>query len=174
MIKLDLPFWSNKGSSKPLIKTAQLYWERIANSLLWPLTQTDPETCTLTILNFIAYQRDITRFDGEPLWLFRLRVKYAYANAQDAGSVAGIKRIFERLGIGYVEVDERTPDRDWDVIVLRLSDNQLSQNSALLRVLLEQYGRTCRRYEFEILVSVGISMTTIEFNNTWSLDKAVY
>lgn len=170
MIKLDLPFWSNKGSSIPLIKAAQLYWERVEKSLLWPLTQTDPATCTETILNFIAYQRDITRFDGEPLWLYRLRVKHAFANAKDAGSVAGIKRIFMRLGVGYVEVEERNAARDWDVIVLRVSDNQLAQNSTLLRVLIDMYGRTCRRYEFEVITSVVIDCATIEFNNTWSID----
>jgi hypothetical protein len=174
MIKLRLPFWSNQGNSIPLINAAQKYWDGVETSLLWPLTQTDPQTCTLTVLNFIAYQRDISRFDGEPLWLFRLRVKHAYANAMDAGSVAGIKRIFERLGIGYVEVDERTPDRDWDVIVLRVSDNQLSQNASLLRVLLEQYGRTCRRYEFDVISAVSIYSATIEFNNDWVIDKAEY
>lgn len=174
MIKLDLPFWSNKGASLPLIKTAQLFWEKVEQGLRWPLTQMDPETCTQGVLNLIAWQRDITRFGSEPLWLYRLRVKYAYANAVDAGSVAGIKRIFTRLGVGYVEVEERAPGRDWDVIVLRLSDNQLSQNTALLKVLIEQYGRTCRRYEFDVITSVGIDCATIEFNNTWTLDSASY
>lgn len=172
MIKLDLSFWSNKGNSIPLIKAAQGYWDSVAKSLLWPLTQTDPLTCTETILNFIAYQRDITRFDGEPLWLYRLRVKHAFINAKDAGSVAGIKRIFTRLGVGYVEVDERNAARDWDVIVLRVSDSQLSQNADLLRVLVEQYGRTCRRYEFEVITSVTVDCAVIEFNNSWSLDSA--
>lgn len=172
MIKLNLPFWNNKGNSIPLIKAAQRYWERVESGLLWPFTQTDPETCTLTILNFLAYQRDITRFDSEPLWLYRRRVKYAYANAIDAGSVIGIKRIFERLGIGYVEVDERAADRDWDVIIVRLSDGQLSQNATLLRVLVEMYGRTCRRYEFEVITSVGLDIAVIEFNNTWHIDIA--
>lgn len=174
MIKLDLPFWSNQGNSLPLIKAAQLYWEKISTSLMWPLTQTDPETCTLGILNFIAWQRDITRFNNEPLALFRLRVKYAYINALDAGSVAGIKRIFVRLGIGYVEIEERAPDKDWDVIILRLSDNQLSQNSALLKVLIEQYGRTCRRYEFDVISVVAINCATIDFSNNWIIDKAKY
>jgi hypothetical protein len=174
MIKLDLPFWSNRGNSIPLIRAAQRYWEKIETCLRWPLTQTDPETCTVGILGFIAWQRDITRFVGEPLSLFRLRVKYAYINAMDAGSVAGIKRIFVRLGIGYVEVQERAPDKDWDVIILRLTDSQLSQNSALLKVLVEQYGRTCRRYEFDVITPVTVYLATIEFNNSWITDKAKY
>lgn len=174
MIKIDLPFWSNQGNSLPLIRAAQKYWEKIETCLLWPLTQTDPETCTPGILNFIAWQRDITRFASEPLSLFRLRVKYAYINAKDAGSVAGIKRIFVRLGIGYVEVEEREIDKEWDVIVIRLSDAQLSQNSALLKVLIEQYGRTCRRYEFYVVSVVEIFTATIDFNNNWIMDKAKY
>lgn len=174
MLKLKLPFWESLGNSIPLVKAAQNYWESIETSLRWLLTQTDPETCTESILKMIAWQRDITRFNNEPLWLFRRRVKYAFINAVDAGSVAGFKRIFERLGIGYVEINERVEGRDWDVIVLNLSDNQLSQNSELLRVLIEQYGRTCRRYQFEVISNVVIDIATIEFNNMWSIDRASY
>lgn len=172
MFKLKLPFWNNKGSSATLTKIAQSYWEKIETALRWPLTQMDPDTCTVGVLKLIAYQRGIERFAGEPLWLFRLRVKYAYANAKDAGSVAGLNRIFNRLGIGYVEIEERSPVRDWDVIILRLSDNQLSENTQLLRVLMEKYGRTCRRYEFEIITNVGINLTTVDFNNVWVTDVA--
>lgn len=172
MINLKLPFWNASGNSIPLLKAAQLYWEKIETSLRWPLTQTDPETCTESILKLIAWQRDIERFDGEPLWLFRLRTKHAYINAKDAGSVIGVKRIFERLGIGYVELQERVVGRDFDVIILRFSDGQLSQNQNLLQVLVEQYGRTCRRYEFEVITSVEIDIATIEFNNTWHIDIA--
>src|SRR6218665_501129 len=116
MINLKLPFWEALGNSIPLVKDAQKYWAQIETSLRWLLTQTDPESCTESILKMIAWQRDITRFDGEPLWLFRRRVKYAFINVVDAGSVAGFKRIFERLGIGYIEVEERVEGRDWDVI----------------------------------------------------------
>ena len=52
------------------------------------------------------------------------------------------------MGVGYVEIDERLPDRDWDVVLLRLTDSQLSENPELLRILIQQYGRTCRRYDF--------------------------
>lgn len=174
MIKLDLPFWNNKGTSIPLIKMAQAYWEKIELGLRWPLTQLDVETCTVGVLKLIAWQRNTERFQGEPLWLFRLRVKYAFVNAKDAGSVAGLKRIFARLGIGYLEVEERVDGKDWDVIVLKLSDNQLSENSELLRIMVEQYGRTCRRYEFSVITSLGIKIATVEFNNTWAIDCARY
>lgn len=172
MLKLKLPFWNDKGSSKKLLESAQLYWDRTADALRWPLTQVDPEHCTVGVLNLIAWQRDVTRFTGEPLWLYRLRVKHAYANALDAGSVIGTNRIFQRLGIGYVELEERSPERDWDVIILRLSDSQLSDNTDLLRVLMEKYGRTCRRYEFQVVTNMVITTNTVDFNNVWHTDVA--
>lgn len=174
MIKLDLNFWSNKGKSIPLIKLCQKWWEKVETGLRWPLTQVDPMTCTLDVLNLIAWQRDVERFGTEPLWLYRARVKYAHVNARDAGSIIGIKRIFTRLGVGYVEVDERMVGKDWDVITLRLTDGQLAQNGELLKVLIEKYGRTCRRYEFETINSVDIELATIEFDNSWTFDVASF
>ena len=106
----------------------------------------------------LAYQRDIHRFKGEPLDLFRKRVKFAFINARDAGSVSGFIAIFERLGVGYVELLERQPDIDWDVIILRLTDGQIANNPDLLMQIVRQYGRTCRRYRFEVMVSNKLFM----------------
>lgn len=111
------------------------------------------------------WQRDVTRFNGEPESLFRLRVKYAFINSVDAGSVAGLKRIMQRLGVGYIEIEERMPDRDWDVVLLTLSDSQLSENPDLLRVLIRQYGRTCRRYDFVTITPVRLAVALVDFND---------
>lgn len=172
MIKLTLPFWNDKHSSKLLLKIAQAFWEKIEAGLRWPLTQTDPETCTLAVLHLVAWQRGIDRFAGEPLTLYRKRVRWAYANAADAGSTAGIKRIFMRLGVGYIEVEERQPDRDWDVIILRLTDGQLAGNNDLLRFIIDTYGRTCRRYEFQVITSIPLPLSTWEFGNDFGFDVA--
>lgn len=64
--------------------------------------------------------------------LFRKRVAYAFINARDAGSVEGFINIFERLGIGYVELVERQPDIDWDVIMVRVTDSQIADNTQLM------------------------------------------
>jgi len=125
----------------------------------------DADTCHLTILDLMAWQRDITRFKGEPEALYRLRVKYAFINAVDAGSTAGMKRILQRLGVGYVEIEERHPDRDWDVVLLQLSNTQLAENPELLRVLIQQYGRTCRRYDFVTITPVTLRVLTVDFND---------
>lgn len=165
MIKLELKFWLAGTELSKLRDAAQAWWERVESWISWPLQQLDAETCHLAVLDLMAWQRDVTRFRGEPESSYRLRVKYAFVNAVDAGSVAGFKRIFQRLGIGALEIRERQADRDWDVVQLLLSDQQLSDNPALLDIVIQQYGRTCRRYEFVTNTDVGLTVTAFEFNN---------
>ncbi|MQU29538.1 phage tail protein [Pseudomonas helleri] len=165
MIKLNLPFWLDGPQLTKLKAAGQSWWDKVEGWLQWPLLQMDAETCHLTVLDLLAWQRDISRFKDEPESLYRLRVKFAFINAVDAGSTAGLKRILQRLGVGYVEIDERLPDRDWDVVLLRLSDSQLSQNPELMRVLIQQYGRTCRRYDFVTITPVSLRIVAVDFND---------
>ena len=165
MSPLKLPFWLAGTELTKLKDAAQAWWARVSEWLRWPLLQMDAETCHLTVLDLLAWQRDITRFKDEPESLYRLRVKFAFINAVDAGSTAGLKRILRRLGVGYVEIDERLAGRDWDVVLLRLSDSQLSENPELLRVLIQQYGRTCRRYDFISITPVTLRIAAAQFND---------
>ncbi|RTY79416.1 phage tail protein [Pseudomonas veronii] len=165
MIKLNLPFWLDGPQLAKLKAAAQSWWGKVEGWLQWPLLQMDADTCHLTVLDLLAWQRDISRFKDETESLYRLRVKFAFINAVDAGSTAGLKRILQRLGVGYVEIDERMPERDWDVVLLRLSDSQLSQNPELLRVLIQQYGRTCRRYDFVTITPVSLRLVAADFND---------
>ncbi|MBA6064701.1 phage tail protein [Pseudomonas mosselii] len=165
MSPLKLPFWLAGTELTKLKDAAQAWWARVTEWLRWPLLQMDAETCHLTVLDLLAWQRDITRFKDEPERLYRLRVKFAFINAVDAGSTAGLKRILRRLGVGYVEIDERLASRDWDVVLLRLSDSQLSENPELLRVLIQQYGRTCRRYDFVSITPVTLRIGAAQFND---------
>lgn len=150
---LRLPTWMRKGEPDKLLKAARRFWAQVYGWITWPVSQFEPLTCSEPLLNLLAYDRDITRFNGEPLSLFRRRVAFAFINARDAGSVAGFISIFERLGIGYVELVERQPGIDWDVIQVRVSDSQIADNAQLLLQIIQQYGRTCRRYQFEVITS---------------------
>lgn len=150
---LRLPTWMRNGEPDKLLKAARKFWAQVYGWVTWPVSQFDPLTCSEPLLNLLAYDRDITRFNGEPLSLFRRRVAFAFINARDAGSVAGFISIFERLGIGYVELVERQPGIDWDVIQVRVSDSQIADNAQLLLQIIQQYGRTCRRYQFEVITS---------------------
>ncbi len=161
-----LPWWMD-GKTLPLqpkephflAKGVMNFWARIRGWLLYPLAQLDPLTCNESLLAVLAWDRDITRFKDEPTDLFRKRVRYAFVNARDAGEKAGFIRIFNRLGVGLVEIDERVPGRDWDIITIRLSDSQLSDNYDLLEELIQQYGRTCRRYEYQVISTTPLTLT---------------
>lgn len=165
MPRLELPFWLSGPQLSKLKAAAQAWWAKVADWLQWPLQQMDAQKCHLSILDLLAWQRDISRFRGEPESLYRLRVAYAFINSVDAGSTAGLVRILKRLGVGYVEIEERLPGRDWDVVLLKLSDSQLSANPELLRVLIRQYGRTCRRYDFVTITPVAVQFALVDFND---------
>ncbi|WAF68471.1 phage tail protein [Aeromonas dhakensis] len=152
------PWWEDgktiaDGVQEPafLAKGIMAFWRQIRGWLLQPLAQQDPLTCSEAMLALLAWERDITRFKGEPLALFRKRVKYAFINAQDSGEVAGFKRIFERLGIGWCELHERQDGTPWDVITIEVADSALTQNQQLMETLIQHYGCTCRRYRFQVL-----------------------
>jgi hypothetical protein len=164
---VSLPFWMSGPELKKLAEAARRWFGLLMGWAVWPVSQMDPETCSESVLNLVAWQRDIGRFDGESLDLFRKRVKYAYVNARDAGSVEGFKRIFQRLGVGYVEVEERMDGRDWDVLAIHLSDTQLADNQDLLQVLIQHYGRTCRRYEWTIITPLTIAARLETFDNDY-------
>ncbi|HFS8223626.1 TPA: phage tail protein [Enterobacter hormaechei] len=158
LASMSLPSWMNKSEPLALLRTARTYWAEVYSWITWPLRQFDPLTCTEPVLNLIAYDRDISRFSGEPLSLYRKRVAYAFINARDAGSVEGFINIFSRLGIGYVELVERQPDIDWDVIMVRVTDSQIADNTQLMIQIIRQYGRTCRRYQFEVITSESLAI----------------
>ncbi|CNI13636.1 hypothetical protein CBW53_06590 [Yersinia frederiksenii] len=169
---LRLPSWMDKGESNKLLRVCRAWWEWVHSWLIWPLNQLDAATCAVPLLNVLAYQRDISRFDGEPLSLYRKRVQYAFINAADAGSVAGFAAIFQRLGIGDITQLERQPEIDWDIILIRVNDNQIAENNTLMMALIRQYGRTCRRYIFQVINAKAVNIHGGEFSNDYSYHHA--
>lgn len=168
-----IPWWQDGSTTAEELKEPHFlskgvfsFWLMVRAWLLFPLRQMDALTCSESLLNLMAWDRDITRFENEPLTLFRKRVKFAAINAKDAGSVAGFKRIFERLGIAIVSFKEREDVIEWDVCTIELTDSAISQNSKLVQVLIEQYGRTCRRYRFQVTYPSEISIQHGEFSHS--------
>ncbi|WP_296592629.1 phage tail protein [Methylophaga sp.] len=173
MIDIKLPFWLSADEFQKLITASKAWWNRAEGWMRWPLGQLDPLTCTKGILDLLAWQRDIERFPGEPMDLYRKRVKFALINAQDAGSKAGFIRIFERLGIGYLEIEERVDPVEWDVVLLNLSDSQLAENTDLLLYIVEKYGRTCRRYQLTVITPIISTISCRATGHTWWFDTAI-
>lgn len=167
MLKLSIKHWLDGAETSRLMVLAQQWWELVETWIKWPLTQFDAETCSRGMLDLLAWQRDIIRGKNEPLPTYRLRVKYACVNAQDAGSTAGFIRIFQRLQLGEVIIHERNAGIDWDIVLLELNDSQIAENSALLDFIIRQYGRTCRRYQFQVITPASFSSFCTDFNNDW-------
>ena len=169
---ITLPWWMD-GAELSILKTsAKIFWSEIQGVAKWPFLQIDPATCSTPILSLLAWQRDIPHFPDESLEQFRLRVIHAYANAYDSGSVAGFQRIFERLQLGYVELEERHPDKDWDIIVLRVSDSVVAQQPEYMSWIIQKYGRTCRRYEWDIITPDTLHINYAEFGADYQTFKA--
>lgn len=172
MDPINLPFWLEGVELVKLRDAATAYWAQIEAWIRWPLTQFDALTCSEGVLNLLAYQRGIQRFKDEPLDLFRKRVAFAYVNAEDAGSKAGFIAIFDRLGIGALEIDERIPGIDWDIVHLQVSDQQLSTYRLLLNQVVAQYRRTCRRYSFINTLNLSMSIKMQDNGCCWNYDLA--
>ncbi|WP_109079245.1 phage tail protein [Aggregatibacter kilianii] len=164
---IKLPFWMDKGELAKIAALFGKWWDYVQSAVKFPFEILDEEKCSERILNLIAYQRDVERFENEPLELFRKRVKYAFINAKDAGSKAGFIRIFDRLGIGYVELEERFDLENWDVIKIRLTDKQLAKNIDLLNLIIRKYGRTCRRYTFDVITAETVTIHHGEFEHDY-------
>uniref|UniRef100_A6VSS7 Phage tail protein n=1 Tax=Marinomonas sp. (strain MWYL1) TaxID=400668 RepID=A6VSS7_MARMS len=147
--RFNLPVWLKNGPEVTKLADAfGEYWDKVEGWIKTPLSQLDAETCHITVLKLMAYQRDVNRFAGEPDDLFRKRVAFAVQNAQSAGSPKGFKEIFERFDLPLLGQIERDPEKDWDVITLWLGDSTITKNPELGQYLVRQYGRTCRRYHF--------------------------
>lgn len=158
-----VPWWedgqtvAHDGNGKRIIKEPHFiskgvfnFMKQVRHWMLLPLRQFEPMTCSESVLPLIAWQRNIERLPNEPLDLYRKRVKFAFINAKEAGEVQGFKNIFERLGIGYVELHEREDPVNWDVINIEVADKDLAKSPDLLQSIIEVYGRTCRRYRYEV------------------------
>ena len=171
-----IPWWQDGSTISEEVKEPHFlskgvfaFFQMVWSWLLLPLRQMDALTCSENTLELMAWDRDIKRFEGEPLSLLRKRVKYAALNAKDAGSVAGFKRIFERLDIGIVAFKEREDAVQWDVCTIELTDGDISNNTKLVQTLIEQYGRTCRRYRFQVIYQTNLRVASGEFSHNVSL-----
>ena len=144
----NLPFWMDGTEARKLADAARIWFSRLGVWAELPLSQSDPLSCTERVLVLLAWQRGIGRVAGETDRSYRLRVAHAYANGRDAGQTEGWKRIFQRLELGTLELEERVPGQDWDIIGVLIPDDVLGPNQPVIERIVDDYGRTCRRYRF--------------------------
>ncbi len=166
MKPIKIPFWMASGHLKKYADFLLGWFDLVSIWLKFSLTFNDIETVDINIVDLYAWQRDVDRVHSEPEWLYRKRVKFAYHNAKDAGSLAGFKRIWQRMELGELEIYERLAGRDWDVIELEVGGQTLADHSELLRILIEKYGLACRRYEWTSKYVANVKIRVQTFGNT--------
>lgn len=145
-----LPFWMAGSRATAVAKAAKRWWDTVSRWLRTAYDFNDAQTVAMPIVDLLAYQRGIERYRGEPEWLYRLRVHHAYRNWIDAGTRAGMERIFTRLQMPVYGLEERVPGYDWDMIRLKASLADYLSHSDVLQIVLQAYRRTCRRWLVEI------------------------
>lgn len=151
----QLPIWLTEKNATALAEVAQSYWQEIESYLFWWLEQQHSENAQTAILDLLAWERGINRLPDEALELYGLRVKHAFANATDAGSNVGMEQIFKRLGFGFIQVNERVPGFDWDMVEIAMLEDEFSGKEQLVNEVIKQYGRTCRRYFLSAMATVN-------------------
>lgn len=144
-----LSFWMRGSRALTLMRSGERWWSLAAEWLRTPFRVSDALTAPMPIVDLLAYQRGISRFGIESERLYRLRVHYAYANWQDAGTIKGMQRIFARLELPDRVFQERVQGYDWDMYAVKITPEQLAAEGDLLALLLQMYGRTCRRPLFK-------------------------
>lgn len=156
----QLPIWLKGQNANALAKVAQSYWQEVESYLFWWLEQQHSENAQTAILDLLAWERSVNRLPGETLEIYGLRVKHAFANATDAGSNIGMEQIFKRLGFGFIQVNERVPGFDWDMVEIAMLEDEFSGKEQLVNEIIEQYGRTCRRYYLSAMATVNTNDAT--------------
>ena len=163
--------WLNKGYAEKLVKAAAGYWEESRNYVMWAVSQSDEFQSKEPILGLLAWERLTKRLSSEPAQLYKKRVQHALVNTINAGEIATIKDIFNRLDIEVLSVRERIEGRDWDIIAIDMTDSALSSGYELLPELIQLYGRTCRRYELTVhnlaTVSLSLGLTHVQWDSNY-------
>ena len=146
----QLSFWMAGARATALARAAKRWWDTAAAWFRTAYDFNDARTVALAVVDLLAYQRGITRYRGEPEWLYRLRVHHAYANWLDAGTKVGMERIFARLQMPVYDLEERVEGYDWDMIRLRASLTDYLSAADVLHIMMQAYRRTCRRWLLEV------------------------
>lgn len=164
--EFKLKHWMGKGEILKLAKALLGYWDRIKAVLEWPLQQLDPMVAPIEFVDLIAWQRDIERLPEEPEHIYRIRVSFAYSFASGGGSDVGWEDMFDKLGYPHITIDERLSYYPWDVVSVKVNDGDINDVPGLMDAIVRQYGRTCRRYSFDVTMKATMHIGVAEFSHT--------
>ncbi|MEZ9124929.1 hypothetical protein AB4098_22240 [Vibrio cyclitrophicus] len=164
--EFKLKHWMGKGEILKLANVLLGYWDAIKAVLEWPLQQLDPMVAPIEFVDLIAWQRDIERLPEEPEEIYRIRVNFAYSFAAGGGSEVGWEDMFAKLGYPHIKIDERLNYYPWDIVSVKVNDGDINDVPGLMDAIVRQYGRTCRRYSFDVTTTANFHVSVAEFSHT--------
>lgn len=168
----DFKYWMSRGELAKLAVALHNYWLRVEKVLRMPLAKHDPLTAPIDIVRMMAWERDIDPLEREDEMIFRIRVANAYSFARHGGETAGFKNMFGKLGVDWVEIHEREDQEQWDVVTIETADSDLAQKNWLMNTMIRQYGRTCRRYQFNVTYPATLKMIAAALGHRFNLHSA--
>lgn len=169
-----MPYWLARPASEldKLRKGAVRFWQRFVDMLAFPAKQLDPMTAELEFVHLLAWERDIEQIPSETELMYRTRVKYALPFAKGAGSKSGWLDMFKKLGMTWVNIDERISQTDWDVVDLQLLDSDFGNRQKLIDYICRQYGRTTRRYQLTTISKMPLIAPLKSFDHQHTVNTA--
>ena len=168
----DFKYWMSRGELAKFAVALHNYWLRVEDVLRMPLAKHDPLTAPIGIVKLMAWEKDIEPLEREDEMIFRIRVASAYSFSRHGGETAGFKDMFGKLGVSWVEIHEREDQEQWDVVTIETADGELAQKNWLMNAMIRQYGRTCRRYRFNVTYPATMKMLSAVFGNRFTLHSA--
>ncbi|EGU39398.1 phage tail protein [Vibrio scophthalmi] len=169
---IKFKYWMGRGELAKFANALRNYWSRVDEALRMPLKKHDPLTAPIGIVRLMAWERDIEPLEREDEMIFRIRVANAYSFARHGGETAGFKNMFGKLGVDWVDIHEREDQEQWDVVTIETADSDLAQKNWLMNAMIRQYGRTCRRYQFNVTYPVTLKMIAAAFGHRFNLHVA--
>lgn len=169
---INLKWWMGQGELAKLARAFTNYWQIVQRALEFPLQKHDAKNAPIAIVDLLAWQRDVQRLEKEPESIYRTRVANAYSFARHGGETRGFYRMFETLGVGWCEIKERQDAAQWDVVTIETGAGDIANKSYLMNAIIRQYGRTCRRYQFNVSFPEILNIHHVAFSHSQQIYTA--
>jgi len=167
MITLKIPSWMAKWPFfQNLMVAFQAWWGLVQEWVFWPTKQVDPLTCEPFMLPLLAYKRKIRRLNGESETTFRLRISTAFQNASEAGTIGGLRNIFQRLNIPVVDIRHKVEGRHWAVVEIHMTNDMAAKHAELVQEIVVLYGKLCRSCELTVVTPTPLYIRQANFTHS--------
>lgn len=139
-----LPVWMKGAEVLALADAVEACWSEIEVEIERLKAGQHIESCHAEALKALAWERAVSRLEGESEGSWRGRVRTAFITAKQAGTLKGLTEILRREVDPDARLQERVDGLDWDIVLLELPT--VVAIPTHFQELLAKWGQLCRRY----------------------------